>query len=85
MPEIHFNYKIVAKHCCTQTGDVFAVSKGYRLTDGNLRGPPIPGSARARSIAAHRRVEELRIMGAGDSPVNEVRKNSGNSTIAFER
>ena len=46
---------------------------------------PIPGSARARSIAAHRRVEELRIMGAGDSPVNEVRKNSGNSTIAFER
>jgi hypothetical protein len=46
---------------------------------------PIPGSARARSIAAHRRVEELRIMGAGDSPVNEVRQNSGNSTIAFER
>ncbi len=58
MPEIHFNYKIVAKHCCTQTGDVFAVSKGYRLTDGNLRGPPIAGSARVLSTPVHMRCKD---------------------------
>lgn len=44
-PEIHFNYKIVAKHCCTQTGCALAFSKAYPLTDGILRGPQIPGSS----------------------------------------
>ena len=32
-------------YCRTQTGDVLALSKAYSLTDGNLRGPPIPGNA----------------------------------------
>ena len=44
-PEIHFNYKIVAKHCCTQTGAVIVITKCYRLTEGDLWGPPTPDSA----------------------------------------
>ena len=33
------------EHRRTQTGDVLALSKAYRLTEGDLRDPPIPGSA----------------------------------------
>ncbi len=58
-----------------------ALSKAYRLTEGNLRGAPIPGSARARRTVAQKRVEELGIIGAGHLPVNEVRQNPGSEDM----
>ena len=44
----------------------------------------IPNSAHAQSTAAHKRVTELGLTGAGDLPVNEVRQNSGNATYSKE-
>ncbi len=41
--------------CRTQTGAVFAIRKRYRLSEGGLRGMPIPGSAHALATPEHMR------------------------------
>ena len=53
---------LTSRYCRTQTRDVLTPSKAYPQADGNLRGPPIPGSACYLSTPVHLRNKERRYL-----------------------